>query len=158
MCCHCRGANPPPCDSGTQSSRWRLRYDVYQYFLPESDLSEMGLMSHLRRMSGVQSVRANGLKVSPKRWVPAGCHCCSLLCFSPCWAVEWQPHPPWRPGLAPQAVGSMNCIQNGEQQNTGVGRSSPLSENTGVLEGRVPFCEPLMQHTELPFPDAYADS
>ncbi|XP_008640702.1 PREDICTED: transmembrane 7 superfamily member 3 [Corvus brachyrhynchos] len=59
-----RGANPPSCDSGTgQNSRWRLRYDVYQYFLPESDLSEMVLMSHIRKMSGVQSIKANGIKM-----------------------------------------------------------------------------------------------
>uniref|UniRef100_A0A8C3XZL5 Transmembrane 7 superfamily member 3 n=1 Tax=Catharus ustulatus TaxID=91951 RepID=A0A8C3XZL5_CATUS len=59
-----RGANPPLCDSGTgQSSRWRLHYDVYQYFLPENDLSEMVLMSHIRKMSGVQSVKANGIKM-----------------------------------------------------------------------------------------------
>ncbi|XP_041324645.1 transmembrane 7 superfamily member 3 isoform X2 [Pyrgilauda ruficollis] len=59
-----RGANPPSCDSGTgQSSRWRLRYDVYQYFLPENDLSELVLMSHMRKMSGVQSVKANGIKM-----------------------------------------------------------------------------------------------
>ncbi|NWU28267.1 TM7S3 protein, partial [Dyaphorophyia castanea] len=59
-----RGANPPSCDSGTgQNSRWRLRYDVYQYFLPENDLSEMVLMSHIRKMSGVQSIKANGIKM-----------------------------------------------------------------------------------------------
>lgn len=79
---HCRGANPPSCDSGTgQSSRWRLRYDVYQYFLPENDLSEMVLMSHIRKMSGVQSIRANGIKVSPKHWVPAVW--CSLVSSCP---------------------------------------------------------------------------
>ncbi|XP_075017318.1 transmembrane 7 superfamily member 3 isoform X2 [Calonectris borealis] len=59
-----RGANPPSCDSGTgQNSRWRLRYDVYQYFLPENDLSEMVLMSHIRKMSEVQSIKANGVKM-----------------------------------------------------------------------------------------------
>ncbi|KAL9854665.1 transmembrane 7 superfamily member 3 isoform 2-T2 [Geothlypis trichas] len=59
-----RGASPPSCDSGTgQSSRWRLRYDVYQYFLPENDLAEMVLMSHIRKMSGVHSVKANGIKM-----------------------------------------------------------------------------------------------
>uniref|UniRef100_A0A8C9F6B9 Transmembrane 7 superfamily member 3 n=1 Tax=Pavo cristatus TaxID=9049 RepID=A0A8C9F6B9_PAVCR len=59
-----RGANPPSCDSGTgQNSRWRLRYDVYQYFLPENNLSEMVLMSHLRKMSEVQSIKANGVKM-----------------------------------------------------------------------------------------------
>ncbi|NXS61458.1 TM7S3 protein, partial [Brachypteracias leptosomus] len=59
-----RGANPPSCDSGTgQNSRWRLRYDVYQYFLPENDLSEMVLMRHIQKMSGVQSIKANGIKM-----------------------------------------------------------------------------------------------
>ncbi|OXB56562.1 hypothetical protein ASZ78_015158, partial [Callipepla squamata] len=59
-----RGAAPPSCDSGTgQNSRWRLRYDVYQYFLPENNLSEMVLMSHIRKMSDVQSVKANGVKM-----------------------------------------------------------------------------------------------
>ncbi|KAM9293720.1 transmembrane 7 superfamily member 3 isoform 1-T1 [Morus bassanus] len=59
-----RGANPPSCDSGTgQNSRWRLRYDVYQYFLPENDLSEMVLMNHIRKMSEVQSIKANGIKM-----------------------------------------------------------------------------------------------
>ncbi|NXU59022.1 TM7S3 protein, partial [Turnix velox] len=59
-----RGTNPPSCDSGTdQNSRWRLHYDVYQYFLPENDLTEMVLMSHIRKMSEVQSIKANGIKM-----------------------------------------------------------------------------------------------
>lgn len=66
---NCRGANPPSCDSGTgQNSRWRLRYDVYQYFLPENELSEMVLMNHIRKMSEVESIKANGIKVSLKHW------------------------------------------------------------------------------------------
>ncbi|XP_025969908.1 transmembrane 7 superfamily member 3 isoform X2 [Dromaius novaehollandiae] len=61
---YARGANPPSCDSGTgQNSRWRLLYDVYQYFLPENDLSEMVLMNHIRKMSEVHSIKANGIKV-----------------------------------------------------------------------------------------------
>ncbi|NXC30244.1 TM7S3 protein, partial [Campylorhamphus procurvoides] len=61
---YARGASPPPCDTGTgQGSRWRLRYDLYQYFLPEGDLSEAGLLSHIRRMSEVHSIRANGVKM-----------------------------------------------------------------------------------------------
>ncbi|XP_068806183.1 transmembrane 7 superfamily member 3 isoform X2 [Struthio camelus] len=61
---YARGANPPSCDSGTgQNSRWRLRYDVYQYFLPENDLSEMVLMNHIRKMSEVHSIKANGIKM-----------------------------------------------------------------------------------------------
>ncbi|KGL80911.1 Transmembrane 7 superfamily member 3, partial [Tinamus guttatus] len=61
---YARGANAPSCDSGTgQNSRWRLRYDVYQYFLPENELSEMVLMNHIRKMSEVHSIKANGVKV-----------------------------------------------------------------------------------------------
>ncbi|NXA50746.1 TM7S3 protein, partial [Nothocercus julius] len=61
---YARGANAPSCDSGTgQNSRWRLRYDVYQYFLPENELSEMVLVNHIRKMSEVQSIKANGIKV-----------------------------------------------------------------------------------------------
>ncbi|XP_048681943.1 transmembrane 7 superfamily member 3 isoform X3 [Caretta caretta] len=61
---YARGANPPSCDSGTgQNSRWRLHYDIYQYFLPENDLSETALLNHLRKMSDVQSVRANGVRL-----------------------------------------------------------------------------------------------
>ncbi|NXA36738.1 TM7S3 protein, partial [Eudromia elegans] len=61
---YARGANAPSCDSGTgQNSRWRLRYDIYQYFLPENDLSEMMLMNHIRKMSEVHSIKANGVKV-----------------------------------------------------------------------------------------------
>ncbi|XP_043372050.1 transmembrane 7 superfamily member 3 isoform X2 [Dermochelys coriacea] len=61
---YARGANPPSCDSGTgQKSRWRLHYDIYQYFLPENDLSETALLIHLRKMSDVQSVRANGVRL-----------------------------------------------------------------------------------------------
>ncbi|XP_006127743.1 transmembrane 7 superfamily member 3 [Pelodiscus sinensis] len=61
---YARGANPPSCDSDTgQNSRWRLRYDIYQYFLPENDLSETVLLSHLRKMSEVQSIRANGIRL-----------------------------------------------------------------------------------------------
>uniref|UniRef100_A0A8C8VR59 Transmembrane 7 superfamily member 3 n=1 Tax=Pelusios castaneus TaxID=367368 RepID=A0A8C8VR59_9SAUR len=61
---YARGANPPSCDSGTGlNSRWRLHYDVYQYFLPENDLSETVLLNHLRKMSEVQSIRANGVKL-----------------------------------------------------------------------------------------------
>ncbi|KYO26344.1 transmembrane 7 superfamily member 3 isoform X1 [Alligator mississippiensis] len=59
-----RGESPPSCDSGTgQNSRWRLHYDIYQYFLPENDLSEITLMSHLRKMSEVKSIKANGMKM-----------------------------------------------------------------------------------------------
>ncbi|KAH0616450.1 hypothetical protein JD844_027553 [Phrynosoma platyrhinos] len=42
------GVNPPLCDSvSSQESRWRLHYDVYQYFLPENDLSEVTFLMTL---------------------------------------------------------------------------------------------------------------
>lgn len=60
-----RGADAPPCDVKTgQDSRWRLQYDVYQYFLPENDLTEEALLRHLQRMAEVPQVQANALKVN----------------------------------------------------------------------------------------------
>ncbi|KAL8219185.1 UNVERIFIED_CONTAM: Transmembrane 7 superfamily member 3 [Gekko kuhli] len=59
-----RGANPPSCDSGTgRDTRWRLHYDIYQYFLPENDLSEAAFVSHMRKMSEVQDIVANGIRM-----------------------------------------------------------------------------------------------
>ncbi|NWW76256.1 TM7S3 protein, partial [Climacteris rufus] len=55
-----RGAAPPACEEG---GRRRLRYDVFQYFLPERDLSQQGLLAHLRRMAEVHSIRAHGTKM-----------------------------------------------------------------------------------------------
>uniref|UniRef100_A0A8C6Y2Z5 Transmembrane 7 superfamily member 3 n=1 Tax=Naja naja TaxID=35670 RepID=A0A8C6Y2Z5_NAJNA len=61
---YARGAHPPSCDSGTSlDSRWRLSYDVYQYFLPENDLSEATFVSHMRRMTEVPSIWAHGSKM-----------------------------------------------------------------------------------------------
>ncbi|KAL1775905.1 transmembrane 7 superfamily member 3 [Sigmodon hispidus] len=61
---YARGAEPPPCDVGTgQESRWRLQYDVYQYFLPEGDLTEASLLQHLQRMVQVPQVKASAVKV-----------------------------------------------------------------------------------------------
>ncbi|KAK7834004.1 hypothetical protein U0070_004985 [Myodes glareolus] len=61
---YARGAEPPPCDVSTgQESRWRLRYDVYQYFLPEGDLTEASLLQHLQRMVQVPQVKASAVKV-----------------------------------------------------------------------------------------------
>ncbi|XP_059112349.1 transmembrane 7 superfamily member 3 isoform X3 [Peromyscus eremicus] len=61
---YARGAEPPPCDVGTgQESRWRLQYDVYQYFLPEGDLTEASLLQHLQRMAQVPQVKASADKV-----------------------------------------------------------------------------------------------
>lgn len=60
-----REAEPPLCDVSTgQESRWRLRYDVYQYFLPEGDLTEASLLRHLQRMAQVAQVKASAVKVS----------------------------------------------------------------------------------------------
>lgn len=59
-----RGASPPACDvtmgSGT---RWRLVYEVYQYFLPEGDLSEQSLINSMERVANVQNIQDNGRKV-----------------------------------------------------------------------------------------------
>ncbi|XP_023370478.1 transmembrane 7 superfamily member 3 [Otolemur garnettii] len=63
-----RGTDPPPCDVGTgRDSRWRLQYDVYQYFLPENDLTEEVLLKHLQRMVQVSQVKANAVKVATLR-------------------------------------------------------------------------------------------
>ncbi|KAJ8786056.1 hypothetical protein J1605_006636 [Eschrichtius robustus] len=60
---HARGTDAPPCDVKTgQDSRWRLQYDVYQYFLPENDLTEEALLRHLQRMAEVPQVQANAVK------------------------------------------------------------------------------------------------
>ncbi|KAH0514414.1 Transmembrane 7 superfamily member 3 [Microtus ochrogaster] len=61
---YARGAEPPPCDVSTgQESRWRLQYEVYQYFLPEGDLTEASLLLHLQRMAQVPQVKASAVKV-----------------------------------------------------------------------------------------------
>ncbi|KAK2505543.1 hypothetical protein MC885_020550, partial [Smutsia gigantea] len=61
---YARGTDPPSCDLGTgRDSRWRLQYDVYQYFLPENDLSEEDFLNHLQRMAEVPQVTANAIKV-----------------------------------------------------------------------------------------------
>lgn len=59
-----RGESPPACDVDTDSStRWRLVYELYQYFLPEGDLSEQSLISSLERAANVQNMQDNGRKV-----------------------------------------------------------------------------------------------
>ncbi|XP_045685850.1 transmembrane 7 superfamily member 3 isoform X1 [Phyllostomus hastatus] len=61
---YARGTESPPCDVSTgQDTRWRLQYDVYQYFLPENDLTEEALLKHLQRMAEVPHVTANAIKV-----------------------------------------------------------------------------------------------
>lgn len=55
---------PPACDVQTDSStRWRLVYEVYQFFLPESDQSEQSLISSMERVANVQNVQDNSRKV-----------------------------------------------------------------------------------------------
>ncbi|XP_006895150.1 PREDICTED: transmembrane 7 superfamily member 3 [Elephantulus edwardii] len=61
---YARGTDPPLCDvAAGMDSRWRLQYDIYQYFLPENDLTEQVLLMHLQRMTEVPQVKANAVKV-----------------------------------------------------------------------------------------------
>ncbi|KAG8438570.1 hypothetical protein GDO86_004945 [Hymenochirus boettgeri] len=60
---YARGSLAPPCDvMMDEQSRWRLQYDVYQYFLPENNLNDTILLAHLDRMSMVQQIISNGIK------------------------------------------------------------------------------------------------
>ncbi|XP_012588358.1 PREDICTED: transmembrane 7 superfamily member 3 isoform X2 [Condylura cristata] len=62
---YARGADPPLCDVGMgPDSRWRLQYDVFQYFLPENDLTQEGLLQHLQKMATVPEVTASAVKVA----------------------------------------------------------------------------------------------
>lgn len=59
-----RGTTPPICDESTASStRWRLQYDVYQYFLPENDLSERSLFTGFQAVAKIQGIMENGKRV-----------------------------------------------------------------------------------------------
>ncbi|XP_051546539.1 transmembrane 7 superfamily member 3-like isoform X2 [Myxocyprinus asiaticus] len=59
-----RGGTPPACDVGTDAStRWRLVYDVYQFFLPEGDQSEQSLISGVERVANVENIQDNSRKV-----------------------------------------------------------------------------------------------
>ncbi|XP_067906269.1 transmembrane 7 superfamily member 3 [Heterodontus francisci] len=61
---YARETVPPSCDfDAGEQPRWRLRYDIYQYFLPESDLTEKVLFVSLQKMAEVQQVEANGIKL-----------------------------------------------------------------------------------------------
>uniref|UniRef100_A0A8B9KAP7 TM7S3/TM198-like domain-containing protein n=1 Tax=Astyanax mexicanus TaxID=7994 RepID=A0A8B9KAP7_ASTMX len=61
---HERGVSPPACDVDTgPGTRWRLEYDVYQYFLPENDLTEQSLISSMERAAIVSSMMENGRKL-----------------------------------------------------------------------------------------------
>lgn len=60
-----RGTFPPACDVGTDGhTRWRLTYELYQYFLPENDHSDTSLSDGMSKMSSVQNIMANGLKIT----------------------------------------------------------------------------------------------
>lgn len=59
-----RGQTPPACDEETGSgTRWRLQYDVYQYFLPENDLSESSLFSGFQAVADIRGLMASGKMV-----------------------------------------------------------------------------------------------
>ncbi|XP_072340931.1 transmembrane 7 superfamily member 3 [Scyliorhinus torazame] len=60
---YARGTVPPSCDYVGEESRSRLRYDVYQYFLPETDLNEKVLFVALQNMAEIPHVEANGIQV-----------------------------------------------------------------------------------------------
>lgn len=56
-----RGGSPPSCDTSTgASTRWRLQYDVYQYFLPENDLSERSLFSGIQAVADPRGMMSRG--------------------------------------------------------------------------------------------------
>ncbi|XP_074482387.1 transmembrane 7 superfamily member 3 isoform X2 [Sebastes fasciatus] len=60
-----RGETPPVCDESTEANtRWRLRYDIYQYFLPENDLSQRSLFSGVQAVADVQGMLQNGKRVT----------------------------------------------------------------------------------------------
>lgn len=58
-----RGAAQPTCEATRQAPHRRLQYNVYQYFLPEGDLSEAVLFASLQKMAEVHQVEANGVKL-----------------------------------------------------------------------------------------------
>lgn len=59
-----RGETPPACDDSTEgNTRWRLQYDVYQYFVPENDLSERSLFSSIQAVADVKGMMENGKQV-----------------------------------------------------------------------------------------------
>lgn len=61
---------PPACDESTSpSTRWRLQYDVYEYFLPENDLSERSLFRGIQAVADVQGMIMNGKRVGTKNLI-----------------------------------------------------------------------------------------
>ncbi|XP_038664266.1 transmembrane 7 superfamily member 3-like [Scyliorhinus canicula] len=58
---------PPACDVKTDvHTRWRLTYDIYQYFLPENDLTMESLSKGMSKMSSVQEIERNGIKITTR--------------------------------------------------------------------------------------------
>lgn len=59
-----RDGAPPACDQSTGTdTRWRLQYDIYQYFLPENDLSERSLFTGFQAVADKQGMMENGKRV-----------------------------------------------------------------------------------------------
>lgn len=59
-----RGESPPACGASSgPDSHWRLEYDVFQFFLPENDLSERSLFRALQAVADTQGMVSNGNKV-----------------------------------------------------------------------------------------------
>ncbi|XP_072311047.1 transmembrane 7 superfamily member 3 [Eucyclogobius newberryi] len=59
-----RGEPAPACDASSGPfSRWRLEYDVFQFFLPENDLSERSLFRALETVADTEGIVANGNKM-----------------------------------------------------------------------------------------------
>ncbi|XP_075711884.1 transmembrane 7 superfamily member 3 isoform X2 [Rhinoderma darwinii] len=62
---HAREGTAPPCDVQMgQESRWRLQYDIYQYFLPENNLNDSVLLAQLQKMALGPLITANGIKLA----------------------------------------------------------------------------------------------
>ena len=58
-----RGEDPPSCDSGEDSARFRLKYDLYILNFGSLQLDEDNLFTEMYKMSTVQNVLKNGKKV-----------------------------------------------------------------------------------------------
>lgn len=60
-----RGTSPPACDVDMGAgTRWRLQYDIYQYFLPENDLEEQSLIVSLERVANTLGLNQHASKVT----------------------------------------------------------------------------------------------
>lgn len=59
-----RGELPPACGASSgPDSHWRLEYDVFQFFLPENDLSEDSLFRALQTVADTEGMVSNGNKL-----------------------------------------------------------------------------------------------